>query len=231
MHGTGVKIEKVLKWIVCHFVICSGRLCLIFVHTGAYPVRALGFFFSRGVSNRSVNMITDLMQCRLMRKVLHPFYVQLPCHGTYHVRGQFWSVALCCVDVAHMRRGCETETDIKASSPRMGQKAKYSLVKGIHNGQVLMHAINTHVGSRHIRPRFHNPGSKRWWVVRLMTRPIYLSGRRLITHCILGWVGPSGAVDLWDKKKMRCPVGYRNMIVRYIAWSPYRRCPSYQNIY
>jgi hypothetical protein len=58
--------------------------------------------------------------------------------------------------VAHMRRGCEAETDIKASSPRIGQKVKYSLVKGIHNGQVVpMHFINLR-----ICPRFHKPGSR-----------------------------------------------------------------------
>ena len=40
-----------------------------------------------------------------------------------------------------------------------------------------------------------------------MTRPLYLWGRSLDKRCIVGWVGPSGDLDLWDKKKN--PLPYR----------------------
>jgi len=63
--------------------------------------------------------------------------------------------------------------------------------------------------------------------------PAYLPQRKETLYTL--YIRPGGphwrCGSLGQEKKMRYRAGYRNTMVRYIAWSPYRRCPSYQNIY
>jgi hypothetical protein len=45
---------------------------------------------------------------------------------------------------------------------------------------------------------FHDHGTRRWWVVSIMPRPLY-PRERSITHCTGGWVGPTAGLDMCEK--------------------------------